>query len=59
MKKIERWYDVEVDFQNIDPNMRFGGSASKYKDLSDVLHRLELTGDVKFVIKGRRILVTK
>lgn len=59
MKKIERWYDVEVVFQNIDPNIRFGGSASKYKNLADVLHRLELTGDVKFITKGRRIIVTK
>lgn len=59
MKKIERWYDIDVEFQNIDPQMRFGGSVSKYKNLSDVLRRLELTGDVKFIIKGRRLIVTK
>ncbi len=59
MKKIERWYDVDVEFRDIDPQIRFGGSVSKYKNLSDVLHRLELTGDVKFISKGRRIIVTK
>jgi transmembrane sensor len=59
MKKIERWYDVDVEFRNVDAQMRFGGTVSKYKNLSDVLRRLELTGDVKFITKGRRIIVTQ
>ncbi|SMG44739.1 FecR family protein [Sphingobacterium psychroaquaticum] len=59
MKKIERWYDIDVEFKNVDPNIRFGGSVSKYKNLSDVLRRLELTGDVTFITKGRRVIVTK
>ena len=59
MKKIERWYDVDVEFRNVDTQMRFGGTVSKYKNLSDVLRRLELTGDVKFITKGRRIIVTQ
>lgn len=58
MKQISRWYDVEVVFENKNTaHLSFGGSISKYEDLSKVLHMLELTGDVKFKIEGRKVIV--
>jgi len=58
MKQISRWYDVEVVFENQHAtHLSLGGSISKYEDLSNVLHMLELTGDVKFKLEGRKVTV--
>ncbi|MBC8986514.1 DUF4974 domain-containing protein [Pedobacter sp. N36a] len=60
MKKVSRWYDVEVVFE--DPKVKrkiFGGSISKFEKVSKVLGMLELTGDVKFKIDDNKILVTQ
>jgi transmembrane sensor len=59
MKKLARWYDVEVIFQNKELGEQiFGGTISRYSKISEVLCVLERTGDVKFKIEGRRVLIT-
>src|SRR5690554_6361964 len=57
MKKIERWYDVEVDYQSADKKIKFSGAVSRFKNLSEVLNIMELTGKIQFKIEGRRIIV--
>lgn len=57
MRKISRWYDVEVDYRGIDQNLKFGGAVSRGRNLSQVLNLLELTDKVKFKVEGRRITV--
>ncbi len=58
MKKISRWYNVDVVYQNKEAGKQvFGGTISKYEKISQVLHMLELTGDVKFKIEGKTITV--
>lgn len=57
MKKISRWYDVEVSYENIPEHLYFSGAVSRYKNLSEALKIMELTGKVKFKIEGRRVLV--
>ena len=57
MRKISRWYDVEIEYKGNIPNDRFGGSVSRFKNVSEVLDLLELTGQVHFKIEGRRITV--
>lgn len=60
MKKVARWYDVEVIYQNTQVKKeRFGGSISRFGNVSDVLQMLELTGFAHFKIEGRRIIVMK
>ncbi|WP_316794676.1 FecR family protein [Pedobacter frigoris] len=59
MKKVSRWYDVEVVYQGIDKNKRFGGSVSRFDHVSKVLRQLELTGSVHFKIEGGRIIAMK
>lgn len=56
---IARWYDVEIVYENVDQDARYGGKVSRYADVASVLKRLELTGTVHFEIKGRRIIVRK
>lgn len=59
MKKISRWYNVEVVYEGEVPENRFGGSISRFSKVSQVLRKLELTGKVHFRIEERRIIVTK
>lgn len=57
MKKIERWYDVEVDYQSPNKGFKFSGAVSRSKNLSEVLNIMELTGKIQFRIEGRRVVV--
>lgn len=57
MKRISRWYDVDVVFPEKFKRKNFGGAVSRFKDVSEVLHSLELTGSVHFKTEGRRITV--
>jgi len=57
MRKISRWYDVEIIYQEVDSDKRFGGSAPRYSNVSKLLKRLESTGGIHFKIEGRRIIV--
>lgn len=59
MKKIQRWYDVEVVYEKNITNYQLSGSISRYGDIKDVLQMLELTGIVHFKKEGRRIVVMK
>lgn len=59
MKKIARWYDVEIIYESGLKPMRFGGTVSRYSDLQKVLKKLELTNTIHFKIEGRRITVMK
>jgi len=58
MRKVSRWYDVEVEFQS--PSLKaieFGGVMTKYVNVSKVLENLELTGEASFELKGRTIII--
>lgn len=57
MKRISRWYDVEVIFPENFRRRNFGGTISRFKDVESVLKSLELTGSIHFKIEGRRITV--
>lgn len=65
MKKIARWYDVEVIYQASVKNISIWGSVSRFKNISEVLKMIELTGSVHFKIsegadgKKRRVYVMK
>lgn len=59
MRKIARWYDVEVIYKDELPNKQFSGSFSRFEDVSSVLRTIERTNTVHFKIEGRRILVMK
>lgn len=60
MKKVERWYDVEIDFQQQELRQKhFSGTVSRFGKVSQVLKTLELTGSVHFKIEGRKIIVVR
>lgn len=57
MRQVSRWYDVDIDCEGELGKQNFGGSVSRFKDISYLLKTLELTGTVHFKINGRRITV--
>jgi transmembrane sensor len=57
MKEISRWYDVDVEFPEKFKRRNFGGTVSRFKDVSQVLNALELTGSIHFKVEERRIIV--
>ena len=57
MRKVARWYDVEVIYKGEFDNMKFGGLISRSKNISSVLGIMEETGSVRFVIEGKRVTV--
>lgn len=59
MRRISRWYNVDVVYINGIPKKTIGGTIGKFEDVSEPLRLIELTGGVKFKIEGRRILVMK
>jgi ferric-dicitrate binding protein FerR (iron transport regulator) len=60
MRKLAKWYNVEVIYKDNQIGEKiFGGTISRFGNVSDVLRMLELTGEVHFKVEGRRIVVTK
>lgn len=56
LRQISRWYDVDIEYKNNFPNLKFGGAISRDRKLSEVLNLLQLTDNVKFKVDGRRVI---
>ena len=60
MRKIARWYDVEIIYDASAPmDMEPRGWISRKNKLSAVLSRIESTGKIHFKIEGRRVTVMR
>jgi len=59
MRKLSRWYNIEVSFKGPISQEGFNGKISRYKNISQVLKMLEQTMAVHFQIEGRRVSVMK
>lgn len=57
MRRIGRWYNVEVIYGEIRPETRFSGMISRQVPLSQVLEMLEMTGGARFRTDGRSVTV--
>lgn len=57
MRRVARWYDVDVSYKGNLKRQNFGGKVPRFEDISKLLTTLELTGTVHFKIDGRRITV--
>ena len=57
MRQLSRWYDVEVTYLNAKKNVSFTGFISRDVTIANVLHMLEETGNIKFGLEGRQVVV--
>ena len=58
MLKLNRWYNCMVDYE--DPalkNLHFSSAAEKDRPIGYLLERMESITDVRFKIKGNKIMV--
>ncbi len=58
MIKIARWYDVEIVYPRPIKRTSIWGAVSRFKNISEVLKVLELTGSIHFKVEGRKVYVT-
>lgn len=60
MRKIERWYNIEVIYESSAPtNLQLGGFSSRARNISTVLKMIAKTGEVHFRIEGRKVFISK
>jgi len=59
MRKLERWYDVEVSYEGTPPTETFTASIGRFDNISKILDKLSYTNNVHFKIEGRRIMVMR
>jgi transmembrane sensor len=59
MRKLSRWYDIEVNYNGDCSHLSFYGVLSRSKNISSVLKLMENAGNVKFKIEGKKITVNK
>lgn len=57
MRKISRWYDVEIVFVGKPSNKKFNGIISRSKGIKMALEIMEATGNVNFKMEGRKLIV--
>jgi transmembrane sensor len=57
MRRLARWYDVEVVYETEPADIRFVGVVSSSRNISGVLKLMERTGKVHFKIEGKKITV--
>lgn len=60
MRKIARWYDVEVIYKKpIGDDVKIWGTVSRFDNISEVLKLIEHTKTVRFKVEGRKVYVIK
>lgn len=57
MRKVARWYDVEVSYQGAPADLTFTGVVSRAKNISAVLNALDKTGKIHFKVEGKKVTV--
>ncbi|WP_295128789.1 FecR family protein [uncultured Chitinophaga sp.] len=58
MNQLERWYDIEVQYENGVPDITFGGKMERGLSLSHVMRILEIS-KVKLRLEGRTLIVSR
>ena len=59
MRKLSRWYNIDVEFKGPLPDDEFSGTISRFKNISAVFKALEYYQTVHFKVEGRRVIVSK
>lgn len=59
MKKVSRWYDVEIEYKDGMAGKRIGGSIPRLADVEELMEALKDTGLLRYEMKGGTIVVMK
>ena len=58
MKQLERWYNIEVQYENGIPVINFGGKMDRNLSLSGIIRILEISG-VHSRLEGKKLIIRK
>lgn len=59
MRQLSRWYDIQVEYQGIAPDVRFSANIIKSTPISAVLNLLSETRGISFDVQGNKVIVKK
>jgi transmembrane sensor len=57
LRQLARWYDLQVIYQGVVPQRKFGGEMQRSLNLSEVLKLLE-RNNVRFILDGKKLTIT-
>ncbi|WP_414617845.1 FecR domain-containing protein [Dyadobacter sp. 32] len=57
LRQLKRWYGIEVENEQQIPDLHFTAVISRNTTLSQVLKMLEMSGELKFKIEGKKISI--
>lgn len=57
MRQVARWYNVDISYSDNVEVSGLSGDVQQQENISQLLETLEATGDVKFRMSGRSIIV--
>lgn len=58
LKELERWYDIETNFEPSLANLKFSGAIARTKSLQEVLDIMSSTGRIKFEMRGKELFAS-
>lgn len=60
MHTLERWYNVKIDFKDVDiQNHKFTGDLRRYDSINVLLDALKLTEELDYSISGQEITISR
>ncbi|MBO9591895.1 MAG: FecR domain-containing protein [Niabella sp.] len=59
MKQVQRWYNVDVQYNGAIPAKQFTGTIPRSVTLSELMEMLSFYDDMKCVIKGNTIIIQR
>jgi len=57
MRKLARWYNVEVVYEGDTHGKAFAGTLSRYDNIANILDKISFTQAVHFTIVGKTVIV--
>lgn len=59
LKQLSDWYDVDFEYSDQKlRNLHFTGDLKRYSDFQEILSLISMTTDLKFDIKGNKVIVS-
>lgn len=59
MRKVARWYDIEVEYRDGMAGKRIGGNVPRFDNIEQLMRALQRTGLLHYSREGGKVLITK
>ena len=60
LNTLSRWYDFQVLYQDDSVKEKlFSGELRRFENFNDILRKIEKSGNVKFSVEGRTVIVSR